>query len=193
MRALQTISAPNEHLGANHSASAGCAFLSFDPSSALLVTRLEEAPSTVWIWDTAAAELRAVLLFHGSVSRTVWHPVIRETLLITCDGDAYNQLVFLWDPLSEGPKCVDFSGRLAGGQVQPVWLNAPSLDTAALFVCNNQSFVLASLAEDDAESAPWVPEDENSGLPHCNRSPSAADAYDEEASELDDTFCFKKT
>lgn len=183
------------HSGANGPASNGCALLSFDPSSALLATRLDETPSTVWIWDTTAAELRAVLLFHGSVVRTVWHPVIRETLLITCDGDAYNQLVFVWDPLSEGPKCVDFTGSLPSGPVQPAWLNIPSLETGALLACNNEAYMFASLAMDDDETAavPWAAEDKNSSQPHGHESPSsAADAYDEEASELDDTFCFKR-
>lgn len=166
--------------------------MSFDSSSVLLATKLEDAPTTVWIWDTTAAELRAVLLFHGSISRISWHPTIRETLLVTCDGDSYNSLVFLWDPLSEGPKPVDFSGRLSHGKLHALWLNIPNLDPGALFVSNGREYLLASLAEDEEGPVPWSADAEISGLDHTDYLAST-DAYDEDASQLDDTFCFKRS
>lgn len=164
--------------------------MSFDSSSVLLATKLEDAPSTVWIWDTTAAELRAVLLFHGSVSRISWHPTIRETLLVTCDGDAYNSLIFVWDPLSEGPKPVDFSERLSDGKVHAHWVNMPDLDPGVLFVSNGREYLFASLGEDEEGPVPWPADAEISGLDHTDDLAST-DAYDEEASQLDDTFGFK--
>lgn len=189
---MQTIYPPNGRTGGAVASLSGCAFMSFDPSSVLLATRLEDSPCTVWIWDVTAAELRAVLLFHGNVSRILWHPTIRETLLATCDGDSYNSMVFLWDPLSEGPKPVDFSGRFANGILQTHWLNVPALEHAALFVSNTTEYVLASLAEGETGSVPWFADADTSGLMNNVQSPNAADEYDEEASELDDTFCFKR-
>lgn len=158
----------------------------------LLATKLEDAPSTVWIWDVAGAELRAVLLFHGNVSRVLWHPSIRETLLVTCDGDSYNSLVFLWDPLSKGPKPIDVSEHIMNGIFQALWLNVPALEPAALFVSDKSEYLFASLAEHDNEPVPWSVDAEISSLVNDVQSPSAADIYDEEASELDDTFCFKR-
>lgn len=168
--------------------------MSFDPSSALLATKLEEAPSTLWIWDVAAAELRAILIFHGNVSRVSWHPTIRETALITCDGDAYKMLVFLWDPLSEGPQSCNFSERLPNGNVQALWLNVPTLEPGAIFASNGGEYLLASLAENDDEPVPWSTDGEDGEeLDMTEHSMSGGDAYEDEASQLDDTFCFKRT
>lgn len=167
--------------------------MSFDSSSVLLATRLEDAPSTVWIWDVTAAELRAVFLFHGNVSRVLWHPTIRETLLVTCDGDSYKSLLFLWDPLLAGPKPVDFSGRIANGIVQTLWLNVPALEHAALFVSSTTEYILVSLTEDENGPVPWFARADDNDLMDDVQSPNAADENDdEEASELEDTFCFKK-
>lgn len=171
----------------------GIASASFDPSSTLLATRLEDAPSTLWIWEIATAELRAALLFHGNVSRVLWHPTIRETLLVICEGDAYNSLVFSWDPLSEGPQTIDLSERLPNGKVQPVWLNLQSLETGALFASDNRNYLLASLAENDDEPVPWPADSEDNNFSDVTDHSMSANAYDDEASQLDDTFCFKKT
>lgn len=167
--------------------------MSFDPSSALLATKLEDAPSTLWIWDVAAAELRAVLIFHGNVSRVSWHPTIRETMLVVCDGDAYKALVFFWDPLSEGPEMCNFSDPLCNGSVQADWLTVPNLEPGALFASDNRSYLLASLAENDDEPVPWSTDSEDLDAPDMTEHSMSADFYDDEASQLDDTFCFKRT
>lgn len=167
--------------------------MSFDSSSTLLASKLEEAPTTLWIWDIAAAELRAVLIFHGTVSRVSWHPTIRETLLATCEGDAYKSLVFSWDPLSEGPQACNFSERLPNGNVQALWLNVPNLEPGALFVRNNGEYLLASLAENDDETVPWSTNGQDSDSLDLMERSMSVDAYDDEASQLDDTFSFKRS
>lgn len=167
--------------------------MSFDPSSALLATKLEEAPSTLWIWDVAAAELRAVLIFHGNVSRISWHPTIRETMLVTCDGDAYKALVFSWDPLAEGPQTCDFSASLPNGSVQAHWLDIPNLEPGAFLASDSQNCLFASLAENDDERVPWSTDTDDSDSLDQTEHSMSADAYDDEASRLDDTFCFKRT
>lgn len=196
VRAPQTIYPPNGQSGGNPAPQFGCASMAFDASSALLATKLDDAPSTIWIWDTTAAELRAVLLFHGNVSRFSWHPTTRETLLIVCEGDAYNSLAFMWDPLSDGPKPLDFSDRLSNGKLQVQWLKVDGLGPAALFASDSRDFVLASLAKTEDEPVPWFVD----GVSHSmlsNNTPHlevthANDEGEEEISELDDTFCFKK-
>lgn len=123
-------------------------------------------------------------MFHGHVSRIQWHPTIRETLLLTCDGDSYNSMVFLWDPVMEGPKSVDLSGRISNDKLQQaLWLDVPTLEPAALFVSNNTEYMLASLAEEDNDPVPWFADDEVNG---------GDAAYEDEASELDDTFSFRR-
>lgn len=167
--------------------------MSFDSSSTLLATRLEGASSTVWIWDIAAAELRAVLLFNGNVTRALWHPTVRETLLATCDGSSYTSTVFFWDPLSEGPKTVDFSEHMASGIMQALWLDVPGLDQPSLFVSSTQEYVVASVVEDDGNgSLSWFANAETDDTTQSAQSPGAASEDQGENSELDDTFCFKR-
>lgn len=127
------------------------------------------------------------------MSQTLWHPTIRETLLVTCDGDAYSSLVFSWDPLSEGPQTVDFSGRLPNGKVRAVWLNLPALEFGALFASDDRNYLIASLAEKDDEAVPWLVYGEDSDLLDTSEHSMSEVAYDDEASQLDDTFCFKRT
>ncbi|KAL1874260.1 hypothetical protein Daus18300_003624 [Diaporthe australafricana] len=191
IRAPQTIFPPTGHAG-----SSGCALAAFDPSSTLLATKLEDAPGTLWVWDIEAAELRAVLLFHGTVSRLSWHPTIRETLLVSCEGDSHKSLAFTWDPLSDGPRPVDFSGKLSNGKVQVLWLQVDGLESGALFASNSSQYVLATLADDDDETFLWVAGDQPNSL-LSEGSPRSTTARIEnssegETSELDDTFCFKR-
>lgn len=198
VKASQAITPPNGQTGSNSSSPpSGCIQLSFDPSSPLLATKLGEASSTVWVWDVTAAELRAVLVFHGDVSSITWHPTIRETLLVTCEGDAYNSTIFIWDPLSEGPKSVEFSGQLSNNKIQTLWLNLDNVEPGALFASDGEEYLLASLVADSEDGPlPWPADGDTSsflGSAKSEYSTVPDDAYDEEEpSELDDTFCFKK-
>ncbi|KAK4123350.1 TolB, C-terminal domain-containing protein [Parathielavia appendiculata] len=137
----------------------GCASISFDPSSVLFATRQDDSPGTVWIWDVQAAELRAVLLFHGNVATLSWHPRIPETLLVRCEGDEYNGLIFVWDPLSEGPRSVDFAPHLPGakavGRVRTLWLGSDISSHPSVFFSDAQNYVLACLGAADQGVTPW--------------------------------------
>lgn len=127
------------------------------------------------------------------MSRVLWHPTIRETLLVICDGDAYNSLIFSWDPLSEGPQTVDLSERLPDGKVQAVWLSLQALEPGAIFASDHKNYLLASLADNDDESVPWLPDNEDSNFSDTTDHSMSANAYDDEVSQLDDTFRFKET
>ena len=137
----------------------GCNSVLFDPSSSLVATRLDDAPGTVWIWDVQAAELRAALLFHGNISSLSWHPNLGEALLIRCEGDQYKGIVFAWDPLSEGPRSVDFAQHLPGaktvGRPRALWLALDASSPPTLFLSDAQNYVLSSLVELDEDSLPW--------------------------------------
>ncbi|KAK3504545.1 WD40 repeat-like protein [Neurospora crassa] len=191
IRASQAISPPPRPQQAAEQLS-GCVTIAFDLSSNLIATRIEEFPSTVWIWDVQAAVLRAVLLFHGSVSTLSWHPHVRETLLIRCEGDHYNSVVFVWDPLSEGPQSVDFSQQLSGfkavGKWHASWLGLDASTPLSIFYSDTQNYVLASLADSDRESLPWI----NPRNPQGGDGPSRAEsplelvpATEDEADEED--------
>ncbi|KAK4137148.1 WD40 repeat-like protein [Trichocladium antarcticum] len=158
LRATQAIS-PAPALRDNSEPVSGCASITFDSSSTLVATRLDDSPSTIWIWDVQATELRAVLLFHGNVATLSWHPRIPETLLVKCEGDQYNGLVFVWDPLSEGPRPVNFCQRLpgakAGGKPRALWLGIDSSSSPSIFFSDAQNYVLACIGEADQGPPPW--------------------------------------
>jgi hypothetical protein len=116
---------------------------------------------------------------------------------VSGEGDSHNSLVFTWDPLSGGPRPIDFSGRLTNGKVQVRWLQVDGLGPAALFASDSSRYMLASLADDDDEFIPWAAADQKSSvldekLPHVTDAP-VGNTSEGESSELDDTFCFKRT
>lgn len=170
----------------------------------MLATRLEDSPSTVWIWDLVSSELRAVLIFHNAVSNLAWHPSIRELLLVTCEGEGYDGLAFAWDPLSDGPTTVDFSTALpesrVAGKTQCCWMNCVG-ETGTLLFSDSKNMVMAAFADAD-QPAPWHT---SSALGRRSASsklhtPSILGASrevpmitPEDLSAADDTFAFRNT
>ncbi len=210
MRTTQAIS-PAPALRDNSEPVSGCASISFDPSSALVATRLDDSPSTIWIWDVQVSELRAVLLFHGNVATLSWHPHVPETLMVRCEGDQYNGLVFVWDPLSEGPRLVDFGQRLpgakAGGKARALWLGVDTSSSPSIFFSDAHNYVLAHLGETDQGPPPWggprnlqpifsadrLEESPLELVPASLTRPEAPDIEeDDDYSELEDTFVHKR-
>jgi hypothetical protein len=205
IKASQAISAPGHKSKNTSDAKTGIASLSFDAASGLAATRLDDAASTVWIWDIISSELRAVLLFHSEVRSVTWHPTLRETLLIRCDGDLYNGMVFVWDPLSEGPRTVDFASHLPDqkvtGRPQATWLHLDDYETPVLFFSDEHSYVLASVGESEHEVPYW--QDRSAIESHreesplelvpagANQDPYLEDDEEDDASELEDTFVNK--
>ncbi|EFQ33352.1 WD40 domain-containing protein [Colletotrichum graminicola] len=205
-RATQAVSAPGRTNNGSTDAKPARTLALFDASSSLLATTLEDWPSTVWVWDLASSELRAVLLFHGNVSAFCWHPTHREVLVVTCEGDSYAGLAFVWDPLSDGPKTVDFGGQLPEAKVlgkpQVSWLDWTG-DAAVLLLGDNKYRIMACLADPEDSVAPWQDAQRGdltmtTGRDETQLSTPALDGFDEDLSgldmsEVDDTFSFKRT
>ncbi|KAM3498546.1 hypothetical protein MY10362_008145 [Beauveria mimosiformis] len=161
----------------------GCSILAFDASSALLATRLDDAPCTVWIWDIAAAELRAVLVFH-SVVTFAWHKKTRELLLVhsspsspssqdegNSSSSSSSRLSYLWDPLLPGPTPVvpeefiatrssSAAGAGAGGgggasvRAQISWINT-DMEYPLALLATPQQYRILSLGEGDQVPETW--------------------------------------
>ena len=130
----------------------------FDSSGTLLATRVENMPTTAWIWDIRTKILRAVMIFHAPIAKLTWHSVIDELLLIRCEGNDSKGLVHLWDPVWESPMIIDFAAQLPGGKVigKTVgrWLPTPSA-TPTIFFSDSQDCILASISEPDDSPVPW--------------------------------------
>ncbi|KAI1116087.1 hypothetical protein F5Y14DRAFT_85851 [Nemania sp. NC0429] len=206
IRATQAVSPPGLSPNSISDARHGCNLVKFDSSSSLLATRLDDAPSTIWIWDVPTAELRAVLIYHANIAKAEWHPSQPELLLVRCEGEGYGTLVFVWDPLSNGPRPIEFSRHLANakvtGQADATWLNT-STEPAALFFTDHAKYILLSLADIDAQvgtdaALPWATHvntdtpTEFSILINNLDGDNTVD-LDEGITELDDTFHFKKS
>ncbi|RYC64726.1 hypothetical protein CHU98_g1434 [Xylaria longipes] len=211
IKATQAVSPPGLSPDSVSDARHGCNLAKFDSSSSLLASRLEDAPSTVWIWDVPTSELRAVLMYHASVTKVEWHPSQPELLLVRCEGEG-SSLVFVWDPLSNGPRPIDFLRHLpiakVTGRADATWLGTIT-ESAALFFTDHAKYILLSLAEADADAdaeaaLPWATQvtinphanaDTPTGSNISNIDPGDNNSIDmdEGITELDDTFYFKKS
>ncbi|KAF6827019.1 WD40 domain-containing protein [Colletotrichum musicola] len=205
VKATQSVSAPGRTRGGSVEPKAGRTLAVFDASSSLLATTLEDWPSTTWIWDLESSELRAVLVFHGSVSALTWHPTHRELLMVACEGEKHDGLVFVWDPLSDGPKVVDFAGQLPDakifGKPKASWIDW-SGESAVLLLGDTKHCLMASLAESEDSGAPWQDAQRNdltmtTGKDETQLDAALLDEFDEDLStldmsEVDDTFSFKR-
>ncbi|KAI8219780.1 WD repeat-containing protein WRAP73 [Colletotrichum sp. SAR 10_86] len=205
VKATQSVSAPGRVSGGSVETKPNRTLAVFDASSTLLATALEDWPSTVWVWDILSSELRAVLVFHGNISALTWHPTQRELLSITCEGDGYDGLVFTWDPLSDGPKTIDFAAQLPDaklfGKSQVSWLNWAG-DIAVLLMGDTKHRLMVSMSESDTYGAPWQDAQRSdltmtTGKDETQLDPTAFAEFDEDLSnldmsEVDDTFSFKK-
>ncbi|KAF5134292.1 WD repeat-containing protein [Metarhizium brunneum] len=209
-RSTHTVSPPTFANGSNSNSTkqstdvrGGCSSISFDASSTLLATRLDDCPCTIWIWDLAAAELRAALIFHLPVIFT-WHPSIRETLLICSQDDREQCMSYVWDPLSHGPTPLYAEKYLPASKpaskMQATWLNNET-ESPELLITNSQHYVLLSLADADQEPSPWEAavggvelDGPSSGRDEAESLGSARPiVIADDASNLDDTFSFRYT
>ncbi|KAI1180378.1 hypothetical protein F4777DRAFT_530000 [Nemania sp. FL0916] len=202
IKATQAVSPPSTSPNGASDSRYGCNLAKFDASSSLLASRLDDAPSTIWIWDVPTTELRAVLMYHANIAKVEWHPSQPELLLMRCEGEAYNSIVFIWDPLSNGPRTIDFS-RLSPsakitGRADATWLETTT-ECAAVFFTSHTRCILLSLADDaEAEAAlPWAAYGATNMPADSSTSNSDLDGnesidMDKAIAELDDTFHFKK-
>ncbi|KAH0499500.1 hypothetical protein TgHK011_006693 [Trichoderma gracile] len=200
LKATQVLSPPGPATDAQSAAEAkaGCSMAAFDASSTLLATRLDDSPCTLWIWDIVAAELRAVLIFHSSVSFQ-WHAKLRELLLITSQDPAQHGLSFTWDPLSDGPTPLVPADHLpagrAVGKAQVAWINRET-DSPVLFVSDAEHYLLlspSSNAERDSDLWQAAAVDYSGSEMALDSPTSACYAMDDGdgASVVDDTFSFR--
>ncbi|KAI8635079.1 hypothetical protein F5Y19DRAFT_135141 [Xylariaceae sp. FL1651] len=206
VRATQAISPPGLSSNGMSDVRAGCNLVKFDSSSSLLASRLDDAPSTIWIWDVLTSELRAVLMYHANVTKVEWHPSQPELLLMRCEGEEHSGLIFVWDPLSDGPRPIELLRHLpsakVNGRIYVTWLKTAT-GSAALFFKDHATCILVSLADTD-ETPPWEEQstvalhvDKDSpadlNIQHDNLSDYSSSDTCEGNSELDDTFHFKKS
>jgi hypothetical protein len=172
----------------------------FDSSSALLATRLDDSPGTIWIWDVNVGELRAVLTFHSSVTFQ-WHPCIRETLLLKCQDEGRRGVSYIWDPLSNGPVTISPQAYLPNGEshgkLSTVWIYGQT-EPASLLLSDAKHCVLLHLSNAEQNPSDWHDarntESTNTRIKGGSVEDldvSVAISEDADMSVVDDTFSFK--
>ncbi|KAH7229211.1 hypothetical protein BKA60DRAFT_533108 [Fusarium oxysporum] len=199
LRANQMVAPPNRLIDGKipNEVRAGCSSLAFDASSTLLVTKLDDTPTTLWIWDVTAAELRAVLMFH-SVVDFHWHPTARELLLVTCQDEKYRGVSFVWDPLSEGPKPVSLGAHLPNGKIvgrtRTTWINSDP-EFPVVVISDAQNGVLVSCSDGAQCPTPWregaVGDRTMGSVQDLGDTVDISSLMPDDTSTLDDTFSFK--
>ncbi|PQE19550.1 wd40 domain-containing protein [Rutstroemia sp. NJR-2017a BVV2] len=157
--ATQLVLPPTSTAPATAESRAGTNALSFDVSGTLLATKVEDMPTTVWIWDVGNRSLRAVLILHAPIARIAWHPSITELLMIRCEGEENKGRAQLWDPSWEMPKIINFGTQVPEGKIIGKsivrWLNIDHI-FPSLFFSDSQDYILASLSRpEDTASLPW--------------------------------------
>ncbi|KAK8140532.1 hypothetical protein PG984_000598 [Apiospora sp. TS-2023a] len=196
IKATQAVAPPGRGSKTSQDLRTGCDYMAFDCSSAAIATILADAPTTVWVWDVAALELRAVLIFHSNVSKVEWHPAQPELLFVKCEGDRSSGLVFAWDPLSDGPRTLDFQSHFAGGitngGVSSFWVKSDS-EAPTILLTDSNSCMLGSIADND-QDVPWKEHPAEGPRDDASDSTTESDSQDSDMDpgDLDDTFHFKR-
>lgn len=96
---------------------AGANFMKFDQSGKFLATKIEETPTTVWIWDMAVRTIREVFVLECPICKISWHPIIHGLLMFQCEGDDVSNLVYLWEQTWPTPKFLDLTTQILGGKI----------------------------------------------------------------------------
>ncbi|KAF9773922.1 hypothetical protein IL306_008178 [Fusarium sp. DS 682] len=199
LRANQMVAPPNRLIEGKlpNEVRVGCSSLAFDASSTLLVTRLDDAPTTLWIWDVTADELRAVLMFYSAVDFQ-WHPTARELLLVTCQDEKYRGVSFVWDPLSEGPKPISLGAHLPNGKIvgrtRTTWINSEP-EFPVLLISDGQNGVLMSCSDEAQCPTPWregaIGDRTLGSVQDLGDTVDFSALMPDDTSTLDDTFSYK--
>ncbi|KAL3418030.1 WD40 domain-containing protein [Phlyctema vagabunda] len=137
----------------------GTTLMSFDKSGTILASRIEDMPTSVWIWDMDTKALRSLVIFHAPIARLYWHPSIPELLMVRCEGEENKAVAHLWKASWGTPKIINFKNHLPGGKIIGKsiirWLNVEA-KSPVLFFSDSQDFLLASISEPgDQEKLPW--------------------------------------
>mmetsp|Transcript_65310 Transcript_65310/g.206311 ORF Transcript_65310/g.206311 Transcript_65310/m.206311 type:complete len:438 (+) Transcript_65310:104-1417(+) len=111
----------------------GVGMVNWSHDSAYLMTRNENMPTTLWIWDTKRLELAAVLIQKDPIKSAAWDP--HRNRVAMCTG---GKRVYVWAP--EGASCIHIplgTFRANGLQWNP--------SGTAFALCDKDSFCCAFL------------------------------------------------
>ncbi|POS84985.1 hypothetical protein EPUL_003880, partial [Erysiphe pulchra] len=115
----------------------GVNLMSFDKSGSNLAVKMEETPTTIWIWDVIKPVPKAILVLHATISKIQWHPTIENQLMALCEDESAHGLVYLWNDTWLAPKIINFASYLPEGLVvektNSQWINTMELDPCLFF------------------------------------------------------------
>ncbi|KHJ35831.1 putative wd40 domain-containing protein [Erysiphe necator] len=115
----------------------GVSLMSFDKSGSLLTVKMENHPTTIWIWDVMKPVPRAILVLHATVSKILWHPKIDKQFMALCEGESAQGLVYIWNNSWLSPKIIDFASYFPDGRLIEKtisrWVHTKDLNSCLFF------------------------------------------------------------
>lgn len=146
----------------DHILDTGISLMSYSADGKYLVTRCDEIPTTLWIWDLQKQTIASTLIHHSPVKQFQWHPSIPQLLVIQCAQE--QPLVYLWEGPGIVPSAwaIDFSR--AAGKIEISWLNseANSLARPGLLLGDAKSSMVLWPRGQDLDPLQEVEEEEDS-------------------------------
>ncbi|RKF56934.1 putative WD repeat-containing protein C32H8.09 [Erysiphe neolycopersici] len=128
----------------------GVSLVSFDKSGSRLAVKMEETPTTIWIWDVMKPVPKAILVLHATVSKILWHPTIEKQLMVLCEDRSAHGLVYLWNDTWLAPKIINFASYLPECRVAEKtysqWIYTKDLNPC-LFFSDSENCLLLWLRE----------------------------------------------
>lgn len=192
-------------LGRNESIT-GISLIAFNTDGALLASRSDSTPSTLWICSTTSQKPVAVLIHHAAIRSVHWHPTTADMLLIHCALD--NPVVYLWKSSWDMPVIRELRLDTIGGRMEASWLFRETHELSALMIGNASNYTTARISADGELLAPsnvqqpddQGPDDRFDGslidlspikLPQDDASFEDYEHSNANTGELDDTFHFR--
>lgn len=117
----------------------GVGLLEWSSDTSMLLTRNDNIPNTLWVWDTKDLSLHSVLHQLAPIKQAKWDPT--RARLALCTG---SRTVYVWSP--QGASCIQVP--LPGFSVNSLSWNA---DGSALLLLDRDVYCVAFMAQQGKE------------------------------------------
>ena len=208
-RAVLPLSLPTSvHVAADPNAKIGISSIAFcSADGAMVATRSDHFPTTVWIWSTRQMLPLAILVHRSPVKSIEWHLSTTNLLMLCVNPEP---LVYLWNSTWTAPRIIEVPLPKSHSRQDARWIRTEAISSATwqqerpkLMFRNGENFVVGSLDAGEWEDQLGDGEDRqgSSHSPHVedgrgilNSPDSASDGRHgiwEAGGKIEDTFRFR--
>ena len=115
----------------------------FSADATLLATMDSTAPTTVWLWDLAKRNARAVLIQHSPVRSIAWHPTNPYLLLVQCTHEESTVYIYDASPSTSLPYAIQLPLLKASGTFSTRWIRTDAEKRPALMFGDSANSLVA--------------------------------------------------